>query len=383
VSIQVRVLAVAPASENLVYHIRVENRSKAPAHHVLVRNPVPANARFVKADPPPNILKPELRWRLGTMHPGDCRTIILVLKPTSGKELKNCARVQFEHGQCVCTRLGPPGLPPPGRPPVKTGRARLGLRKTGPKTRYANIPATYLITVTNRGRMPVDNVIITDPLPRGTTFVRASHGGQLLENTVQWQVGPLDPGVSKTVQLTLKAAEAGEVRNQATAAAEEGPPVQAEAVTRFKGVSALLVEVVDTDDPVEVGAETSYVITVTNQGSVPATNIRITALVPPEMTLTRARGPADNKLGKAIPEGQILIYEPLKALAPGATVKYEVFVKAKTPGDARFQVEVTADQLKAGGPVHEEESTFVYEDVGPMQSRLFRGERFFWLKRKR
>jgi len=34
------------------------------------------------------------------------------------------------------------------------------------------------------------------------------------------------------------------------------------------------------------------------------------------------------------------------------------------PGDVRFKIEMTADQLKAGGPVHEEESTRVYQDEG-------------------
>ena len=71
---------------------------------------------------------------------------------------------------------------------------------------------------------------------------------------------------------------------------------EAQAAT-FQGASALLVELVDTQDPVDVGAQTSYVITVKNQGMVPVTNIQVKALVPPEMRVMRARGPADNRLG--------------------------------------------------------------------------------------
>jgi uncharacterized repeat protein (TIGR01451 family) len=213
--------------------------------------------------------------------------------------------------------------------------------------------------------------------------VKASAGGQLVGDTVQWSVGILDPGMSKTVQVTLLAKAAGDVRNQAAAGTGGAPAARAEAVTRFKGVSALLVEVVDTDDPVEVGNETSYVINVKNQGMVPATNIQITALIPPEMALTRAKGPADNRLGAATKEGQVLIFEPLKTLAVGATANYQVFVKATQPGDVRFKVDVTADQLKEGGPVHEEESTYIYRDIGPMESRVIRAERFFWSKWRR
>jgi hypothetical protein len=56
-------------------------------------------------------------------------------------------------------------------------------------------------------------------------------------------------------------------------------------------------------------------------------------------------------------------------------VRYEIFVRALRTGDVRFKVEVTADQLKAGGPVHEEESTTIYTDIAPIRSEAFRGAR--------
>ena len=44
VSLRVRVAAAAAAGQDLEYHICVHNASPAPAHHVAVRNPLPANA---------------------------------------------------------------------------------------------------------------------------------------------------------------------------------------------------------------------------------------------------------------------------------------------------------------------------------------------------
>src|SRR5262249_55567180 len=120
---------------------------------------------------------------------------------------------------------------------------------------------------------------------------------------------------------------------------------------------------------------------VKNQGTVPVTNLRVTALVPKEMVLVRARGPADNRLGKETREGQELVYEPLKNLAPGASVTYEIRVRAKQAGGGWFKADVTADQLKAGGPVHEEESTYVFAEVGPVQSRARQALRFWWTRR--
>src|SRR5262249_51485446 len=81
-SIKVRVPACAAPGEDLEYRIHVENHGKMPAHHVIVRNPLPANATFVRADPPPSGSDPVLEWRLGTVDGCVCRDIVLVLKPT-------------------------------------------------------------------------------------------------------------------------------------------------------------------------------------------------------------------------------------------------------------------------------------------------------------
>src|SRR5262249_7213254 len=82
VSIKVRVPAVSAPGKELEYRICVKNTSPAPAHHVLVRAPLPVNARFVKALPDPTAVEPEVQWLFGTLPPGVCKEIVLVLAPT-------------------------------------------------------------------------------------------------------------------------------------------------------------------------------------------------------------------------------------------------------------------------------------------------------------
>jgi uncharacterized repeat protein (TIGR01451 family) len=387
VAIRVRVAAVSTPQQEIEYHICVHNTSPAAAHHVLVRNPLPPNARFVRARPEPSEQEPELLWQLGTLPPGVCRELVLVLAPTDDNDVKNCARVQFEHGQCVTTRIArsvplptpPGGLPeskkPPGpekQPPEKKGpekkeppgpTGRLKLTMTGPKQQYANLPARYQLTVSNTGEAPATNVQIANPLPAGLTLASASAGSRLHEGQVAWNLGTLEPGASRTVQITLRARQAGKFCNRATALADYGLKDQAEVCSVFEGVSALSMTLEDTKDPVPIGEQTSYVVTVKNQGTVAVTNLRITAQVPPQLQLLKATGasnpPSGDKLPKATAEGQNLPFAPLKTLAPGEEARYEIFVRALQPGDVRFRVELNADQL-TGGPVRDEESTRVF-----------------------
>jgi uncharacterized repeat protein (TIGR01451 family) len=395
VKIQVRVPACAAAGQEIKYTITVENCSPAPAHHVLVRNPLPANARFCRAVPEPAGMDPDLIWLFGTLPPGACKEICLVLIATDACELKNCARVQFEHGQCVVTRIAnaPPGafeFPPGDRPkfpppevikeppqvepkePPKVIVPRdtsLSVKITGPKKQYANLPAKYQITVTNSGAKAAENVLISAILPDKSVLLGASDNGRFHFGVVNWLAGDLPAGASRTVQVTYKVPAAGEFCLKANASGLSQGSAEATWCTTFEGVSALHLEATDARDPIEVGGKSSYRITLLNQGTAPLTNIRIEARVPPEMATYRATGPTNppKDLPPPTAEGQLVVFAPLRELKAGEKLTYEIFVTAVKPGDARFRVTLTADELQVGGPVIEEESTQVFRDDDPFR----------------
>ena len=107
-------------------------------------------------------------------------------------------------------------------------------------------------------------------------------------------------------------------------------------------------------DPIEVGAQSSYVITVTNQGSAVGTNIVIKCTLPAEMELVSTTGPT-----KETVRAKVVTFAPLKSLAPKAKATYRVIVKGVKTGDVRFRVSLTSDQMTS--PASETESTHIYE----------------------
>jgi uncharacterized repeat protein (TIGR01451 family) len=402
VKIKVRTPACAGPERDLTYCILVENCSPAEAHHVVVKDPLPKNAKFVKADPEPVIKDGEMRWTIGTLGGGACREIKLVLRPTDLEDVKNCVRVQYEHGQCVTTRQlaafggGEPPLidtdkkekdkkdkdkkdrdkiPPP---PDKDKPAKLKLTIDGPAKQYQNLAARYFVTVSNDGIGPAGNVLLTFKLAANGQFVKASDKGEFVEDQVAWLLGRLEVGDKRTVVVEVKSKIVGELCHEAGAKADGGITATATFCTTFTGVSALHLETFNKDGPIPVGGETVYPVQIKNTGTAPTTSLRLKAIVGDGLTLTRARGATDHKLGEKTPRGQELLFDVLPALGPGMEITYEVFVKGASPGDRRFRIELSADQLKEGGPVVVEESTPVYTEEGPglMSRRSSRTEAY-------
>jgi uncharacterized repeat protein (TIGR01451 family) len=122
-----------------------------------------------------------------------------------------------------------------------------------------------------------------------------------------------------------------------------------------EGIAALLLEVADLQDPIEVGAETTYEIRVVNQGTAPSTAIQIIATVPEGMAARGASGPVPYRV-----EGNQIFFEPLAKLAAHADCVFRVKVIGQQPGDWHFKVQMSSDQLR--GSVYKEESTRVYKE---------------------
>lgn len=366
VKIKVRVAACSEPGRHIEYRICVENCSPSEAHHVTVKDAIPSNTKFVRADPAPSKQEPELQWNLGTIGGGGVREIVLVLQPTNKEDVKNCARVQFEHGQCVVTRqaASAPGSRPPliQTVPPEAGSLELPILELsirGPKEQYANLPTRYEITLTNKGKGKATNTLLSAQLPKQLVPMKASEPNQIVENRVVWVLGTLEPGASRIVEMTVKALEKGEHCFTVDAEANDNARTQKSFCTKFAGTSAMTLEMFGKEGTAFLGHKVRYEVKIRNQASESLTNVHLRVLVPPKLKAEKANVVYEAQ--DPVAAGQWLIFKPLPKLDGQAQVRYEITVEAMQAGVSRFHIEVTADQLERG-PVVEEEITNVVDD---------------------
>ncbi|UCF14228.1 MAG: DUF11 domain-containing protein, partial [Phycisphaerales bacterium] len=228
----------------------------------------------------------------------------------------------------------------------------LAVQKTGPERQYIGRPITYQITVTNKSDVAARNTVIEDMIPEGVNTVKGTAGAKLLGPKLVWELGTLEPGTSETVRISFTPEKAGTLINTATASAYCTEAVTSTVRTVVRGIPAVLMEVTDVDDPIRVGDRATYVIRVKNQGSAPATNIRIACMLEDYVRYVSCAGATS---GTQV--GQSVRFFPLNTLAPQAEVAWRVVVEAVRPGQMLFKVVLNMDELSRR--VEETESTSI------------------------
>lgn len=227
----------------------------------------------------------------------------------------------------------------------------------GPSLRYKGRNAKYTLTITNDGSVVNNNVRISQPVSEGFKFVSADHGGKYdpAINSVQWFVARLAPGESTQVACELNSLKLGEFTQTAQVVSDAGVQADAKVETRIDGIASLTMELLDLDDPVEVGSETAYEIHVKNDGSKVATGVTIVCDLPSGMEFLSAKAPVDQVI-----EGRQLVFNPIDQIAPGAQVTVRIQMKVTRDGSHRLRARLTGGGLQE--PMQLEEVTRAYTD---------------------
>ncbi|HWY85615.1 MAG TPA: hypothetical protein VNX28_02770 [Gemmataceae bacterium] len=260
---------------------------------------------------------------------------------------------------CTAVASAEPGLEARGEAAVQVVAPRVDVAVSGPKMRYLDRHALYTLTVSNPGTATANHVTVSDIVPAGFKVVGASDGAHhdFAARTVVWFLGDLAPGHAKEVKLDLLAINPGEFKNQVVVTAARGLRTGSEAYTRIEGLPGLQMELVDLEDPVEMGKEMSYEVRLSNTGTKTETNLQLTCVMPERMEFRGARCSAGAPFRI---QGREIVFAVIPKLAPRADIIFRVNVRSLAAGDIRFQARVRADGLET--PVLREESTRVFGD---------------------
>ncbi len=244
-----------------------------------------------------------------------------------------------------------------GEAKLEVRRAQLEVQAQAPADWLLDRPLAWTLKVKNAGDGDARNAKVDVTLPEGVTYVGASETVQATGGPLRWDLGTLAAGQERTLELKVSASQPSEVELAAKASADFAEAATATAKTRFQGVAALSLEVVDNEDPIAVGGEVSYTILVRNQGSAPARNVRVECALEEGMALAGADG-ATTREGSGEP-AKTFAFVSLDSLAPGQTATWSVKVKAEKAGDVRFRASVTSGEMER--PVGETEATKFYQ----------------------
>ncbi len=331
----------APAEALLVEPIPVEfvvtNTGTGVAQNVQIVDTLPAGLQTTDG-------KGKVVLDAGTLAAGESRRFSIKLRATKTGAYVNKA---------VATSAA--GLSAESEPSmINIRQPVLALTKSGAKRQYLGRSVTYELTVTNKGDGPAQNTVIEDIIPPGVTNVEATAGAQFAGSKLVWELGTLEPNASKNVRVSYTPTREGELMAAATATAYCAEPVSDSVRTAITGIAAARIEVIDLEDPVEVGGNATYAITVTNEGSAADTNIRVSAILDDKVQYVSSAGAtAGSVLGKTIS------FAPLRSLEPKGKATWRIVVKGAIAGDVRLKVTMHTDQLAL--PVEETEATRVYQ----------------------
>ncbi len=324
--------------EDATLSIKVSNPGTGVATNIVLSESIPEQLLHPAG--------PELEYEIGALKPGESRQLDLTLKAAKAGQVIN-----------RLTARGDAQLMTQQETEFTVVAPQLQVAVQGPKRRYLERPATYTMLVSNPGTAPAKEVELVTYLPKGLKFVEANNAGQFdpRTNSVHWLLEELPPNETGQVTLTTLPIEPGEQMLRLQGAADNGLSAEQEETIQIEGVAAILFQVLDAADPIEVGGDTTYEIRVVNQGSKAATNVQLSAELPAELKPLDAQGPTRHEF-----QGGVVLFAPLPRLAPKADTTYRLRVQGLRPGDLRVQIQLKTDEMET--PVTKEESTHVYAD---------------------
>ncbi len=268
--------------DNVIYNIDVLNNGPNTATNVVVTDVLPNGLTYVSntLGGSYNAGTRTITWNLATLLnsaqflPTFTAT---VNAGTEGQSLSNTASTHNDQNPTDVT--SEPAV-------IHVNNAALTVTKTATQANYnVGDTAVYNIDVLNNGPNTATNVVVTDTLPAGLTYLSSTMGGvyDSATRTVTWTIASLDNGVHflATVSATVTSDAAGKTLTNTLQAKDDQMvnPVSTTASIYVPSAALELTKTVNNNTP-KINDTVLYTLIVQNHGPDAATSVKVTDVVP-------------------------------------------------------------------------------------------------------
>ena len=295
------------------FGIVVRNVGRAMARDVRVFDEIPAGTEFLSAVPQPKRSGNRLDWNIGELRPGQEKRITMKMKPTRPGEIGSVANVTFATQATMRTRVTKPVLE---------------IRHSARPQALIGDPVVFDVIVENKGDGPATNVIVQEDVPEQLVY---ADGYRELE----YEIGTLLPGQSKRVQLGLKAAQIGRLRNVMFASASGG--LRAKHEIDMEVVAPKLVTSTEGATRRFLKRNVEHQLSVENSGTAKATNVELVARLPSGLRFVTA-----NNQGR-YDQNSHAVYWSLAELQPSIKAAVTLETRPVDVGKQDIKFEAVAD----------------------------------------
>lgn len=286
------------ATSNLTYSVTVTNYGLATATNVVVNDALPPGTIFVSATAGGTYNAGVVKWPvLSRLNPqAGTNYLMTVRSPVIGM-FTNIA-----YANATTTDPDPSNNNGAGAKNRVTTQviplADLVTTVAGPASVLATTNFSYTVTLSNVGPSPASDMIVTDSMPSGTTFVSASNGGTFDAGTVSWTLAGLAVGETTNLTMTLIAPADGRLTNVVVSTSTTADPEPgnndgtASAARVITSVTPIADIAVGMAGPAGVvtNATFNYLITLTNSGPSTSGDVLVTDKLPSDLTFVSATG---------------------------------------------------------------------------------------------
>jgi len=264
-SITIQKLAPAQiqVGKRCTFAIRVQNSGQRTAQNVRIRDEVPLGTELVGTAPRATVSGGQIMWDLGTLSPGEQRTVEMELLPKEEGELGSVAVVSLSAQASAKSRCT---------------RPELALRLTSNPQVHVGEQQLVQIEVSNPGSGDATGVMLLETIPAGVSH----EAGPALE----FEIGTLRAGENRRLELMLTAERAGKINNVMTARADAS--LQVEAGCEFEVIAPDLQVSVEGPQRRFLERPATYRVSIDNPGTASAKDVQLVTHLPKGMQFVSA-----------------------------------------------------------------------------------------------